>query len=686
MEQGKKGTAYTQQEIEQHLQSALAAAAPDIWPRLKLQIQAEQAKGRESMSVESQRKGKILTLHRRLKRLAAAAAACICLTAFGGGYYHYQYVQVASQVEIDVNPSLKLSLNRKERVVKAEALNEDGAALLEGNMLTGRNVTEAVDQVVDSLVDQGYLRQGKDECALLVSVAGKDSKQVEQLKTSVSQDMEAALAAKEVSAVVYDQVIQVTQELEELADTYQVSLGKAEFVGQLIQENQDLSQEQQDAYSRMMGQTMEELNREIGEKSYSLSANVTIIKAEAVASPDRSPDEPEQETRAQETSGQEEDRASAGKAEEKDTAQTEHIEEESSQALPEIEGKESLDPEEASASLQEEPAGAIETEEETIQFDEPEKDISQPESGESQEADEPESSAAETESQLPDETAVHEPATDASSIVEAQGEKEASAVPVGAPEHLDDSALSRETEAEESVPSSEETEGEAPSQETLEDREGSAQQMPKVPEPVLPVPEESDTPSQSEPESQDEASLPAAEDEERTPVQSQEEGTAPAGGEERIDDSDSAETHEAQEDMAGENQEPETREEGKSQVIPAASGERDDFGPGDASAPLDVGKTVTENGTVIIAGEEEKKEWREPVYASQMLSGYERSLLQKGPGMFFGRIAEDGQESLLQYGPGFAYLYEGEHYRGSDYTRVRIKPSKGQVYRVNSDD
>ncbi len=334
MGQSKDGRpVFTCQEIELHLQAALTAATPDVWSRLDLTIPQEgreapvsgkicrlEAVGRRLGPVKAgwqsmgqpedpidgsvavggsarpggspagesgQRPGpgrwerlwaRAAGLGRTSRRWGAAAAACICLVVTGGGYYHYNHLQVASCVEIDVNPSLRLSLNRMEKVLQVQALNEDGARLIEGSSLKGQPVGPAVGQVVDALVEQGYLGQDGQEHAILVSVSGKDMGKAEQLKAAVSADVESVLTEKAVKAVVYDQTIQETEALKELAQTYQVSVGKAGFVDQLISENEGLDPDSQEVYSQLLGQTMEELTQEIGEKDYQVSPTVTIVR------------------------------------------------------------------------------------------------------------------------------------------------------------------------------------------------------------------------------------------------------------------------------------------------------------------------------------------------------------------------------------------------------------------------
>lgn len=56
---------------------------------------------------------------------------CVLLADLSlGGLYYYKLNKILTIITIDINPSLKLSLNYKDEVVKVEGLNEDGRQLL----------------------------------------------------------------------------------------------------------------------------------------------------------------------------------------------------------------------------------------------------------------------------------------------------------------------------------------------------------------------------------------------------------------------------------------------------------------------------------------------------------------------------------------------------------------------------
>ncbi len=361
MEQSDEKLNFTRQEIEQHLQSALAAATPNVWEKLDLSVPQD----------KPQKVSKVLRLERRLRR-AGCAAACICLLA-GGGIYHYEYMQVDSVIGIDVNPSLRISLNRREKVLKAEALNPDGEIVLD-KKLQGESLESALGQVVDSLVEKGYLKEGQKEQAILVSVSGKNKKKAEKVKTEAAANVEDSIAQKQVSAVVYDQTIQVTKELEEMAQSYQVSVGKASFIEQLVQENESLSQDVQASYTWMMNQSMESITQEISENEYSVSEQVNVIQVEPAAGASKSkrdkPSRVEMDTKSvredEETQKERENTSGSGREEEHSlTKEEDRLEAGEADGAKEQTGDEDKDSREKSKQ----PAGQKETEAEDSRKD-----------------------------------------------------------------------------------------------------------------------------------------------------------------------------------------------------------------------------------------------------------------------------------------------------------------------------
>lgn len=249
-------------EIEQHLRSAMDVLTPDIFGKLDLSVPQQKPEVNHGQE-------KIITLQRRIRGMAVAAAACLCLVTAGGGAWHYQYQnrQIDSVIGIDVNPSVELSISRKNRILKAEPLNQDAEAIMADMDLKGVELNVAVNAVIGSMVTHGYLDDLDN--AILVTVSNDSVRKASALRSSVVEDIEQTLQENQVNAVVYDQQVIEEDEVRSLADTYGISYGKAYFLKELINQNQNLTK---DDMKRLSTMNMEEIAREITKNSLALGA------------------------------------------------------------------------------------------------------------------------------------------------------------------------------------------------------------------------------------------------------------------------------------------------------------------------------------------------------------------------------------------------------------------------------
>lgn len=250
-------------QIELHLKSAVYTLTPNILDRIDLSVPQDAP----VPSALQARDDHLLALQRRMRRMALAAAACLCLVFTGGGAYHYQYLnrQVDSVIGIDVNPSVELSINRRNRVLSAQPLNEDAREILSEMDLEGVDLNVAVNAVIGSMVTHGYLDDLEN--AILVTVSNDSIRKATELRTSVVGDIEQTLKENQVQAVVYDQQVIEKDEMKEIAEAYGISYGKAYFLMELIDQNQALTMDDMEELSSL---TMEEIAGRITESSLAL--------------------------------------------------------------------------------------------------------------------------------------------------------------------------------------------------------------------------------------------------------------------------------------------------------------------------------------------------------------------------------------------------------------------------------
>ncbi len=251
---GQTGKQWNQDEIERHLKSAMDTLTPNVLDRIDLTTPQEIYTG----------PSKVTKLYRRLRTAGMAVAACLCAVVLGSTVAGYQNHRVESVIGIDVNPSIELSVNRKEKVLKAEPLNEDAEVILDDMDLKDVDLDIAVNALIGSMVRNGYLTDLDN--AILVTVANDNKEKASVLRQDVVIDIEESLEAHQVQAVVYDQQASEDDSVRKLASEYGISYGKAYFLQELIAEN-DLSEEEMKSFA---GMTMEEIAREIAERSYTV--------------------------------------------------------------------------------------------------------------------------------------------------------------------------------------------------------------------------------------------------------------------------------------------------------------------------------------------------------------------------------------------------------------------------------
>ncbi|MDR0925075.1 MAG: hypothetical protein LBN31_12085 [Hungatella sp.] len=284
------------QQIEACLKSAASDLTPNVLERIDLstpQIKAE----KEKRSVFFLRQRVIATL----------VAACFCMIALAGGTYTYQNGKVDSVIGIDVNPSVELSVNKRNKVLAAKALNEDGESIMQDMELKGVDLNTAVNAVIGSMVTHGYLSELDN--AILVTVSNDSISKAQGLRHAVVNDIRNTLEEKQLKAVVYDQQVMEEDEVKQLAEEYKISYGKAYFLRELILQNPSLSMDDMKALAPL---TMEEIAKVITERSYAVEGKTAAGEETTPANTTQAATEPET---IAESSGLEESKTAASASE-----------------------------------------------------------------------------------------------------------------------------------------------------------------------------------------------------------------------------------------------------------------------------------------------------------------------------------------------------------------------------------
>ena len=172
-------------------------------------------------------------------RTMALAAALIAVTF--GLRFHLLGARSMAKIYLDINPSISLSIDRRERVTNATAQNADGEKVLADMDLQGTDVDVAVNALIGASIRYGYLDSEK---AILLLSFECDNKEMENLlRSRLTVQASDNLTHELGSGTVLDQEVISDDSITELCATYDISPGKAALLAKIVADHPDFSME-----------------------------------------------------------------------------------------------------------------------------------------------------------------------------------------------------------------------------------------------------------------------------------------------------------------------------------------------------------------------------------------------------------------------------------------------------------
>ena len=237
-------------ELERRLEQALSHAAPDDLEGILARCETQ-----KGIVIPMTEKNSSKQNTSKKKWMSLAVAACLALVLVGGGagYYYQTNNAVTSVVSLDVNPSVELKVNKNEKVISATPQNEDGTIILEGLDLEGVPVDVALNAVIGSLLQHGYV----DELAnsILITVEDEDVQRGEKLQQELTAQADAVLSSAQINGAILSQTLQYNQELNQKAEEYGISTGKAALIQSIVDGSNNTK-----TFESLVGLTINDLN------------------------------------------------------------------------------------------------------------------------------------------------------------------------------------------------------------------------------------------------------------------------------------------------------------------------------------------------------------------------------------------------------------------------------------------
>ena len=196
--------------------------------------------------------------HRRdLFRPAMALLTVLILLCGMVGINAYQIqAKPVSYISIDECPSIELSLNRSDKVLKATAYNDDGQKVLDQVNVTGKSYEDAIEEITEAESHLGYLNSASSLVFTVMSDDDSRSATIRNKLITCKSDQACDTSTTSASTEIYDE-----------AHDNHMSFGKYNMYLSLSAYDSTITA--QDCASM----TMEELNEKLHEHEYEHAAS-----------------------------------------------------------------------------------------------------------------------------------------------------------------------------------------------------------------------------------------------------------------------------------------------------------------------------------------------------------------------------------------------------------------------------
>ena len=167
-------------------------------------------------------------LVKKLSMLTASAAAVLIL-----GVGTWAYASPYSYVSLDVNPSIEYIVNRFDRVLRVNAVNDDGEELLkEINLkeLKNRSIQDALTETVEQIQEAGYF-SGQEEGGIVIATSAQNTDKAEELALELQSAVEEEIVENSKNVTV--ETFSVTKDRVDQAKELGVTPGKLNLVEKL---------------------------------------------------------------------------------------------------------------------------------------------------------------------------------------------------------------------------------------------------------------------------------------------------------------------------------------------------------------------------------------------------------------------------------------------------------------------
>lgn len=202
-----------------------------------------------------------------LSAISMVAAAIFLL-------FLYDKTVVVTRIIIDVNPSFEVQLNKEGHVKKVIGINNDAQNILSQITFPDNNLKNTIEKLIRAINKNGYF---KDKTAVLVSVQNNQINAAANMEKTIKKQIKNLCKNSDTNPHIYTQSIENNKEIQEVAQNYHISNGRATLICKILKKDSSWNIE------NLASMTIEELLDSVEQKGMKVSDILEKSKKKTVS-------------------------------------------------------------------------------------------------------------------------------------------------------------------------------------------------------------------------------------------------------------------------------------------------------------------------------------------------------------------------------------------------------------------
>lgn len=177
-------------------------------------------------------------------------------------FFLYNRTVVETRIIIDINPSFEVQLNKQGQVKQVIGINKDAQNMLVQINFTDKDLDSTIKKLIETLDENGCF---KEETAVLLSVQNKKEETALYMEKKLKKQIKQLCNNIETKPIIYTQSVGIDKEIQEVAENYHISQGRATFIYNMVKKDSTWKVEE------LASMTIEELVNSVKKKGVDVS-------------------------------------------------------------------------------------------------------------------------------------------------------------------------------------------------------------------------------------------------------------------------------------------------------------------------------------------------------------------------------------------------------------------------------